>query len=126
MRFFLRLVGFIRFFKKDYYYFCAAAGLDLSRAEVVGSGRACQRPRTSSDAKCFSCEGALAKFFYFFKILCCAARGHALAVWLRLVPRRPNALRATQQSFQNTTGNKTPLHLILIVLLVRVGVYEKK
>ena len=26
--------------------------------------------------------------------LCCAARGHALAIWLRLVPRRPNALRA--------------------------------
>ena len=25
--------------------------------------------------------------------LCCAARGHALAVWLRLVPRRPNLLR---------------------------------
>ena len=38
---------------------CAAAGLDLSRAEAVSSGRACQRPRTSSGAKCFSCEGAL-------------------------------------------------------------------
>ena len=25
--------------------------------------------------------------------LCCAARGHALAVWLRLVSRQPNALR---------------------------------
>ena len=25
--------------------------------------------------------------------LCCAARGHALAVWLRLVPQRPNLLR---------------------------------
>jgi hypothetical protein len=25
--------------------------------------------------------------------LCCAARGHAIAVWLRLVPHRPNALR---------------------------------
>ena len=32
---------------------------------------------------------------FYCKILfcCCAARGHALAVWLRLVPRRPNALR---------------------------------
>ena len=29
--------------------------------------------------------------------LCCAARGHALAVWLRLVPRRPNSLRPAQQ-----------------------------
>ena len=38
---------------------CAVAGLDLSRTEVVGSGRACQRPRTSSVEKCFSCEGAL-------------------------------------------------------------------
>ena len=27
----------------------------------------------------------------------CAARGHALAIWLRLVPRRPNALRPAQQ-----------------------------
>ena len=51
--------------------FCAAAGLDLSRAEAVGSGRACQRPRTSSDAKCFSCEGALG--------------GHALAVCISLL-----------------------------------------
>ena len=41
-------------------FFCAAAGLDLSRAEAVGSGRACQRPRTSNGAKCFSCAGALA------------------------------------------------------------------
>ena len=54
---------------------CAAAGLDLSRAEAVGSGRACQRPRTSSVAKCFSCEGALAKdpqifkFFQGFEII---------------------------------------------------------
>ncbi|MBQ7537261.1 MAG: hypothetical protein IJT14_04045 [Rickettsiales bacterium] len=40
--------------------YCAAAGLDLSRAEAVGSGRACQRPRTSNGAKCFSCAGALA------------------------------------------------------------------
>ena len=49
--------------------FCAAAGLDLSRAEAVGCCRACQRPRTSSGAKCFSCEGAFAidpAFFNFF------------------------------------------------------------
>ena len=32
-------------------------------------------------------------FWQIFKIFCCAARGHALAVWLRLVPRRPNSLR---------------------------------
>jgi len=38
----------------------AAAGLDLSRAEAKRGGRACQRPRTPSGAKCFSCEGALA------------------------------------------------------------------
>ena len=31
--------------------------------------------------------------FLFARNLCCAARGHALAVWLRLVPRRPNSLR---------------------------------
>ena len=48
---------------------CAAAGLDLSRAEAVGSGRACQRPRTSSGAKCFSCEGALAREIAFLKFL---------------------------------------------------------
>ena len=56
---------------------CAAAGLDLSRAEAVGGGRACQRPRTSSGAKCFSCEGALARELAFFKIFgnyCCAGR----------------------------------------------------
>ena len=36
---------------------------------IDGSGRACQRPRTSSVEKCFSCEGALAggnSFFKFF------------------------------------------------------------
>ena len=48
---------------------CAAADLDLSRSEAVGSGRACQRPRTSSDAKRFSCEGALARELAFFKFL---------------------------------------------------------
>ncbi len=53
-------------------YLCAAAGLDLSRAEAVGCGRACQRPRTSSGANCFSCEGALAKdpqIFNFLKFI---------------------------------------------------------
>jgi len=48
---------------------CAAAGLGLSRAEAVGSGRARQRPRTSNGAKCFSCEGALAREMVFFKFL---------------------------------------------------------
>jgi len=38
-------------------------------AEAVGSGRACQRPRTSSGAKCFSCEGALARELQIFKFL---------------------------------------------------------
>ena len=33
------------------------------------SGRACQRPRTSSGAKCFSCEGALAIDPQIFKFL---------------------------------------------------------
>ena len=47
----------------------AATGLDLSRAEAVGSGRACQRPSTSSGAKCFSCEGALVRDTAFFKFL---------------------------------------------------------
>ena len=36
---------------------------------IDGSGRACQRPRTSSCAKCFSCEGALAREIAFFKFL---------------------------------------------------------
>ena len=87
-------MGNCRFFWGDRW--CAAAGLELSRAKAVGSGRACQRPRTSSGAKCFSCEGALAKDPQIFKFLAyianffqnprCAARGHALAMWLRLAP----------------------------------------
>ena len=104
---------------------CAAAGLDSSRTEAIGSGRACQRPRTSSGAKCFSCEGALAKnpqIFIFFEVYtatffqnpCCAARGHALAVFHLLAqsalaplglrsekklapPGAANPLRAAQQ-----------------------------
>ena len=36
---------------------------------IDGSGRACQSPRTSSGAKCFSCEGALAGEIAFFKFL---------------------------------------------------------
>ena len=36
---------------------------------IDGSGRACQRPRTSNGAKCFSCEGALAREIAFFKFL---------------------------------------------------------
>jgi len=36
---------------------------------IDGSGRACQRPSASSDAKCFSCEGALAIDTAFFKFL---------------------------------------------------------
>ena len=36
---------------------------------MVGSGRVCQRPRTSSDAKCFSCEGALAREIAFLNFL---------------------------------------------------------
>ena len=36
---------------------------------------------------------------------CCAARGHALAVWLRLVPRRPNSLRPAQRCFCNLKIN---------------------
>ena len=41
-------------------------------SRVDGSGRACQRPRASSVAKCFSCEGALARdpqIFKFFEVL---------------------------------------------------------
>ena len=41
-------------------------------SRIDGSGRACQRPRTSRGAKCFSCEGALAReiaFFKFFEVL---------------------------------------------------------
>ena len=74
----------------------------MSRAEAIGSGRACQRPRTSSDAKCFSCEGALAKDPQIFKFLAytatffqnpyCAARGHALAIWHRYAAPRSTAL----------------------------------
>ena len=37
--------------------------------EEVGCGRACQRPRTSSGAKCFSCEGALAREIAFLNFL---------------------------------------------------------
>ena len=36
---------------------------------IDGSGRACQRPRTSNGAKCFSCEGALAREIAFLKFL---------------------------------------------------------
>ena len=89
----------------------------LVNGRIDGSGRACQRPRTSSSAKCFSCEGALARDLLIFKFLaylatsfqnsCCAARGHALAIWHRyaaprspvgaprLPAHRPNALRAS-------------------------------
>ena len=128
----------------------------LVNGRIDGSGRACQRPRTSSGAKCFSCEGALAREIAFFKFLainvalggaglaaeergvakprghglgqrningwrvliekffkpaflffvytatffqnpCCAARGHALAIWHRYAaPRsiRPRSARA--------------------------------
>ena len=38
----------------------------LVNGRIDGSGRACQRPRTSSDAKCFSCEGALVRDPAFF------------------------------------------------------------
>ena len=58
---------------------------------IGGSGRACQRPRTSSGAKCFSCEGALAREIAFFKFLAiikhwrCAGRSEFL---LRAKPER--------------------------------------
>ena len=71
-------------------------------SRIYGSGRACQRPRTSSGAKCFSCEGALAREIAFLKFLaytstffqnpCCAARGHALAIWHRYAAPRSTAL----------------------------------
>ena len=41
----------------------------LVNGRIDGSGRACQRPRTSSGAKCFSCEGALAREIAFLKFL---------------------------------------------------------
>ena len=58
---------------------------------IDGSGRACQRPRTSSGAKCFSCAGALAreiaflKFLAIIKYLGCAGRSEFL---LRAKPER--------------------------------------
>ena len=67
---------------------CAAAGLDLPRTEAVGNGRACQRPRTSSVAKCFSCEGALAREIAFFKIF-----GNYCCVRAERVCRTSNARR---------------------------------
>ena len=47
----------------------AAAGLDLSRAEAVGSGRACQRPRTSSVAPAFRAKWLWQENWLFFKFL---------------------------------------------------------
>ena len=92
---------------------CAAAGFDLSKGEVVGSSRACQRPRTSSMATCFACEGASTKdlqIFNFFEIYtkiflkpvlrCPRPRPRRLAPLrcpsLATLARRPNALRAAQ------------------------------
>ena len=101
-------------------FYCAAAGLDLSRTEVVGSGRACQRPRTSSDAKCFSCEGALAKDPQIFKFLayiasffqnpCCAARGHALAVFHLLAQPALAALGLRSEKKLAPPDATNPLH----------------
>ena len=50
-------------------FFCAAAGLDLSRANAVGGGRACQRPRTSSDAPAFRAQGLWRKTRKFLNFL---------------------------------------------------------
>jgi len=83
---------------------------------IDGSGHACQRPRTSSGAKCFSCEGALAREIAFLKFLAInvalpeATPSPFGTATLRLAPppslrsgsaRRPNALRAAQHLFLN-------------------------
>ena len=60
-------------------------------SRIYGSGRACQRPRTSDGAKCFSCEGALAREIAFLKFLAiikhlrCAGRSE---FFLRAEPER--------------------------------------
>ena len=59
-------------------------------SRIDGSGRACQRPRTSSGAKCFSCEGALARELAFFKFLAfiVALGGASLVTEERVEPNR--------------------------------------
>ena len=51
---------------------CAAAGLDLSRTEAVGCGRACQRPRTSYVAPALRAVGLwrkTSKFLFFLRFI---------------------------------------------------------
>jgi len=73
--------------------FCAAAGRGLSRTEAVGSGRACQRPRTSSGAKCFSCEGALAREIAFFKFLAFFKKITIINTWIEIVIIKNSIMR---------------------------------
>ena len=76
-------------------------------SRIDGSGRACQRPRTSSGAKCFSCEGALAREIAFFKFLaifgnyCCA---RAQRVWPPSVARRSQTARAWPRAAQHISS----------------------
>ena len=69
---------------------------------IDGSGRACQRPRTSSGAKCFSCEGALAREIAFLKFF------EVLKVMLRWAERvfTPSGARAQRGLWSEEVKNR--------------------
>ena len=103
----------------------------LVNGRINGSGRACQRPRTSNGAKCFSCEGALAREIAFFKFLenfgnyCCAGRSE----FGRRGTRRSQTARAWPRAaqhkfvacFDGANNEKTPLKKKLFILNLFVG-----
>ena len=66
-----------------------------------GSGRACQRPRTSSGAKCFSCEGALAQDPQIFKFLAIIVALGGASFYFE---RSPSAARAVERGDKNREG----------------------
>ena len=71
----------------------------LVNSRIDGNGRACQRPRTSSDAKCFSCEGALAReiaYLNFWQLM------------LRLAERVFSPSKARAQRGRMERGDKKP------------------
>ena len=97
-------------------------------SRIDGSGRACQRPRTSSGAKCFSCAGALAKDPQIFKFLAInvappeATPSRFALSSFRYAPLRPaNQLRPAQhKKWRVLHGN-----LFLKLLFSFLGLYCK-
>ena len=74
---------------------------------INGGGRACQRPRTSSGAKCFSCVGALAReiaFLNFWQILAIIV---ALGGASFYSERSPSGARAEERGDKNREGVAT-------------------